>query len=551
MREVLDVAEVRQWSRLAADALGRAREEIDRLNVFPVPDGDTGTNLYLTMLAAAEAVDELPAGTGAEAAWRAFAHGALLGARGNSGVILSQILHGLAHVLGRPDSTPGGRALEEALGHATELARTAVAHPVDGTILSVLAAASGAAEAPTAPDGRGHGVPDDAAPTLADAVRAAAAAARSALMRTTGQLDVLARNGVVDAGAAGLCVVLDTLAAVVTEEFSDTYEVPGRSAMDPAQGGEVPAGRQEVHGYEVMYLLDAADVTVPRLREVLDTLGDSLVVVGGEGLWNIHVHADDAGAAIEAGLAAGRPHRIRVTCLHAGEHAGSSSGGRRTAATGRAVVAVAAAEGLAALFEGSGARVLRLGTDGVPSVSTLIEAIVAAGDEVAVLPNEPEVLDIAEAAAERARDSGVRVAVLPTKASVQGLAAMAVHDPRRRFNDDVISMTRALGATRFGHLETAAQEAVTMAGICQRGDVLGLIEGDVCVIGADLTEVTQEVLGRMLAGGGELATLVTGATAPPGLAEAVQSGLRASRPDVELVVYEGGQEQRPVLIGVE
>jgi dihydroxyacetone kinase-like predicted kinase len=214
-------------------------------------------------------------------------------------------------------------------------------------------------------------------------------------------------------------------------------------------------------------------------------------------------------------------------------------------------VAVTAADGLAELFESCGAKVVRREPGGVPPMAVLIEAIVAAGDEVAVLPNEPDVLAVAEAAAELAGDSGVRVAVLPTRASVQGLAALAVHDPGRRFDDDVMMMTRALGATRFGHLETAAQEAVTSAGICRPGDVLGSIEGEVCLIGTDLTEVAQEILGRMLAGGGELATLITGMAAPGGLAEAVETRLRAERPDVELVVYEGGQERHPVLIGVE
>jgi DAK2 domain fusion protein YloV len=538
VREVLDAAGVRHWCGLAADALGRIRGEIDRLNVFPVPDGDTGTNLHLTVLAAAEALAGLPPDAGAEETWRALAQGALLGARGNSGVILSQVFLGLADVLGRPGVTADGQVLDEALGYAAAVARTAVAHPVEGTILSVLAsAAAGAAE------------PAAGSPTLAGVTRAAAEAARSALSRTPGQLDVLARNGVVDAGGAGLCVVLDTLAAVVTEEFPEGYAVPARVAV-PGDGGSPrsTAGEPAARGFEVMYLLDAPDNAVQALRQALDGLGDSLVVVGGDGLWNVHVHVDDAGAAVEAGLEAGRPHRIRVTCLHGAPNA---AGGPRAPCTGRGVVAVTAAGGLATLFESCGARVVRREPGAVPPVAVLVEAILAAGDEVAVLPGDPDVLAVAEAAAERAGDSGVRIAVLPTKASVQGLAALAVHDALRRFDDDVIAMTRAAGATRFGHVEIAPQEAVTSAGICRPGDVLGLIEGDVCVIGADLTEVGLHVLGRMLAGGGELVTLITGRAAPPGLADMVEGRLRAERPGVELVVYEGGQERRPVLIGVE
>ncbi|MGI5203380.1 DAK2 domain-containing protein [Spirillospora sp. CA-108201] len=524
---VLGGAAVRRWCRLAAEALGRTRAEIDALNVFPVPDGDTGTNLHLTVIAAADALDGPPGGADP---WRTLAQGALLGARGNSGVILSQVFRGLADVLGPLEAPPDGAAFASALDHASVLARGAVEHPVEGTILSVLAEAAAACAA--AP---GTGLPE--------AARAAAAGARRALRRTTGQLDVLARSGVVDAGAAGLCVVLDALVAVITDEYPERYDVPPRAAGAPAPSAPFPA--PQGFGYEVMYLLDAPDDAVHTLRERLDGLGDSLVVVGGDGLWNVHVHVDDAGAAVEAGMGAGRPHRIRVTYLHAVE------GGPRTPHTGRAVIAVTAADGLAALFEESGARVVRREPGAVPPLAVLAEALLAAGDEVTVLPNEPEVLALAEAAAERARDGGARIAVIPTKASVQGMAALAVHDPLRRFAEDVIEMTRAAGATRFGHLEVAAQEAVTSAGLCRPGDVLGLIEGDVATIGADLAAVARDVLDRMLSGGGELVTLIPGRHAPPGLAAGLQEHLRRRRPDVEAGVYDGDQERYPLLIGVE
>ncbi|GAA2574222.1 DAK2 domain-containing protein [Actinomadura fulvescens] len=528
MTEVLDGAAVRQWCRLAAEALGRTRGEIDALNVFPVPDGDTGTNLHLTVLAAAEAAEALPEGVGNAETWRALAQGALLGARGNSGVILSQVFRGLAEIMGRPGIRVDAEVFAEALEYASVLARNAVEHPVEGTILSVLQEASTATET-------GDG--------LAGAARAAATGARQALRKTTGQLDVLARSGVVDAGAAGLCVVLEALAAVITEEFPERYEIPARTHGEPAVREEPESTSP---AYEVMYLLDAPDDTIHDLRESLDGLGDSLVVVGGDGLWNVHVHVDDAGAAIEAGLTAGRPHRIRVTYLHM-----IDEGQPHAPHVGRAVVAVTAADGLAALFEGCGARVVRREPGTVPPLAVLAEAILAAGDEVAVLPNEPEVLALAEAAAERARDAGARIAVVPTKASVQGLAALAVHDPLRRFADDVIAMTRAAGATRFGHLEVAAEEAFTSVGLCQPGDVLGLIDGDVAVIGSELAEVARQCLGRMLSGGGELVTLIVGTHAPSGLAEGLEDHLREVRPDVEVGVYDGAQELYPLLIGVE
>jgi DAK2 domain fusion protein YloV len=560
---VLDAVAVRRWCRLAAEALGRTRAEIDALNVFPVPDGDTGTNLHLTVLAAAEAVGELPEDVGAAATWAELARGALLGARGNSGVILSQMLRGMGEVLG------AGGPLREALRHASDLAHRSVAHPVEGTMLSVLRAA-------------GEACPETGEPGAV--AWAAARRAREALRETTDRLEVLARNGVVDAGAAGLCVVLDALAAVTSGEYPATYDVPRRAhehggavaqhppgtpagssvgfPVDSSAGrsgdpvADPPAAWPSGGGYEVMYLLDADEDRVPGLRAELDGLGDSLVVVGGDGVWNVHVHTDDAGLAVEAGIRAGRPHRIRVTYLPALRtlptfQALEAPRDRHAGHHGRGVVTVTPGEGLTALFEQHGATVVRRHPGAVPSPAELAEAIASAGDEVVVLPDDEAVLAVAEAAARRARDNGARVAVVPATASVQALAALAVHDPLRRFDDDVIAMTHAAGATRSGRLQVAEEEAVTSAGICRPGDVLGLIDGDVAVIGEELTGVALLILDRMLSGGGELVTVITGADAPAGLAEAVLAHLHDDRPGVEAAVYDGGQGRYPLLIGVE
>ncbi|MCO5971038.1 DAK2 domain-containing protein [Actinoallomurus soli] len=544
MGEVLDAAAVRRWCRLAADALGRTRAGIDALNVFPVPDGDTGTNLHLTLLAAAERLDGLPGDADAAIAWRTLAEGALVGARGNSGVILSQMLRGMADVLG------AGGGLDAALRNAADLAYGAVAHPVEGTMLSVLREAAEAVSPSASPAADPGGTAWVEAASLSPSVDpgadpggaawAAAERARAALRRTPDHLDVLARNGVVDAGAAGLCVVLETLAAVVSGDYPETYDVPRRSRQPP----EAVPRTAEGGAYEVMYLLDAGDGAVAELRGELDALGDSLVVVGGDGLWNVHVHTDDAGAAVEAGLRAGRPYRIRVTYLDAAED-------RPARRTGRGVVAVTAGDGLAALLEEHGARAVRRASGDVPGLAELTEAIVEAGSEVVVLPDDGTVLAVAEAAARRAREEGVHAAVVPATASVQSLAALAVHDPLRRFEDDVIAMTRAAGATRSGRLETARSEAVTSAGMCRPGDVLGLVDGDVALIGADASALAAGVLDRMLSPGSELVTLIAGDGAPGDLADRVRERLHAVRPDVEVAVYHGGQDRHLLLIGVE
>jgi dihydroxyacetone kinase-like predicted kinase len=346
---------------------------------------------------------------------------------------------------------------------------------------------------------------------------------------------VLARSGVVDAGGAGAAIVLETLAEVIGGSSAGHYDVPApTSRVSPMTEVGV--------GYEVMYLLEADDGAVARLRGELDAMGDSLVVVGGDGLWNVHVHVPEAGPAVEAGIRAGRPHRIRITYLAERVHRGSA---------GRGVVAVAAGDGIAALFEECGAVVVRRAPGTRPALPAMLAAIREAGSEVAVLPNDDGVRPVAAAAAEIAREDGVTVSVLPTKATVQGLAALAVHDPLRRFDDDVVAMTDAAGHTRYGHVTVADREAFTSAGVCRPGDVLGMIDGDVAVIGGSVDGVATVVVDRMLAGGGELVTLVTGAQAPEGLAGGLEEHLRRTRPDVDLVVYDGEQGGYPLLIGVE
>lgn len=540
VREVVDAAVVRRWFRAAREALAAARAEIDALNVYPVPDGDTGTNLHLTMQAAAAALDEADVGDDPAAALQAAARGALLGARGNSGVILSQLLRGAAEGLdgAQPVRPPD---LARAFRRAADLGYAAVGQPVEGTILTVARAAADAAEATACAGG-----------SLVRVARSATRAARTALEHTPEQLDVLARAGVVDAGGRGLVVVFEAFDTALTGWRPVTPPVsrPVTGPVRPLPAPVLPGGDLAPGGpaYEVMYLLDADDSAIDTLRARLLPLGDSLVVVGGDGLWNVHVHVDDVGAAVEAGIAAGRPYRIRVT--HFADQL-RSGGGQPPAPTTRTVVAVAAGEGLRALFEAAGAVVVTGGPGRRCSTAELLAAVRSAGAREAVLlPNDRDTLAVAEAAAAVARDEGVRVAVIPTRAQVQGIAAVAVHEPGLPFDEDVVAMTTAAGHTRHGAVTVAAREAVTSAGICREGDVLGVIEGDFAVIGSDLAAVAVEVVDRMLAAGGELVTVVTGAAGEP-VAEAVVAHLRATRPDLDTVVHHGGQERYPVLLGVE
>ena len=526
MSEVtLDAAALRNWMRLSQDALAQRRAEIDALNVFPVPDGDTGTNMYLTVEAAALAAAEVtdPASVPGPTA-DALARGALLGARGNSGVILSQLLRGLADVIATTDA-PTGQTLVAAMQRAADLAYAAVSRPVEGTVLTVARAAA-------------DGAASDGDASVSDVARTAAEHAHRALAMTPTQLPALADAGVVDAGGKGLVVVLDALVEVLTGEVHLDAAEPVVVAHEPRPHGEYTGPR-----YEVMYLLDAEDDGIPALRTRLDSLGDSLVVVGGGGLWNVHVHTDAIGESVEAGIEAGRPHRIAVTDLIEQQR-------HLPREITRVVVAVAHGPGVAELLEESGAVAVRTPPKGRPSTRDFVRAVTSCGArEALLLPSDSDSTPVAKAAAEFLRDDDIRVAVVPSRSVVQTLAAVAVHDPSSRFDDDVVTMARASSATRYGGVTVASKEAITTAGRCQIGDVLGLVDGDIVEIGDSLEGVCLLVIDRMSSTTSELVTLVTGSEAPAGLVDAVEQHLQTALIDLEVV--SGGQPYWPVIIGVE
>ncbi len=583
MPDVLTASDARHWALLTRAALAARRTEIDALNVFPVPDGDTGTNLYLTFDAA---IDEVvaaheAAGILGEATLvqecRSLRRAILLSARGNSGVIVSQLVGALCDVVTERDAeVVDALLLADAFARGAAAARSCVAHPQEGTILTV--ADAGAAAAVEAAEAGG---------TLADVCEAAVEAAQQALARTPDQLEALARAGVVDAGGAGCVLMLESFHRVVTGHWSPSDDgllsagpalqrrdewrqppaavasggaapaagvpdagapagraltsLPGHDALDLA--GEPPGGGP---AYEVMYLLDdATPEAVEVLRTTLDALGDSLLVVGGPELWNVHVHVDDPGAAVEAGVVAGRPERIRITHLAAQVAA-------RAQPVPLAVVACAAGPGIARVLQDAGAVVVPSGPGHRASAGQLLEAVQATGSRaVVLLPGDRDTLMAAEVAARAAAGEGVDVHVVPARTTVQALAALAVLDPARSVHANVVSMTGAAVSTRHGAVSVATKQALTWAGVCKPGDVLGVVDGDVAFLDTEIEGAAREVLSRLLSAGGELVTLVLGADAEPGLGDRVRGALERDRPEVEVVVIDGGQPVYPLLVGVE
>ena len=536
-----DLEAVCRFADLAVEGLSAAREEIDALNVYPVPDGDTGTNMYLTVEAARDAMvvalEESPGDL--RAALQAYSRGALLGARGNSGVILSQLIGALLRRLGRAGPEDRSAAVfAEAMDLATDAAYSAVGQPVEGTILTVARAASEAAAVAA----------KDETTRLGAVIHASTVAADEALARTPDLLPLLKSAGVVDAGGRGLCVVLDAAESAVTgKRPASTHPTLGTRSIPVAT---LPTGdlTEEGPSYEVMYLLEAEDAAIATLRAELAPLGDSLVVVGGEGLWNVHIHVDDVGAVIQAGIRAGSPRRIEVT--HFAEQKARMRE-KRAERQGRKLVVVAAGRGLAELFESAGAQTIVGGPGQRPSTGEILAAILATGaHEVIVLPNDPDSVGVAEAAARAAEEHGVHVVVIPTRAQVQGIAALAVHEPGRPLDIDVVQMTSAARGARHGAVTVAAKEAMTTAGPCKPGDALGVVQGDFALVGSDLFEIATGVLERLLGGGGELVTLVAGEESGD-LAQACEHWVEHTHPGVDVVVYQGGQERYPLLLAVE
>ncbi|OBK18994.1 dihydroxyacetone kinase [Mycobacterium asiaticum] len=559
MDRPLDGLALRDWAHTVVSDLITHIDEINRLNVFPVADSDTGTNMLFTMRSAlAEADSGAGAGVADVAGVAAgLSAGAVKGARGNSGVILSQILLGIADVTANVAAESGGlltvidaEIFGAALWRGVDLIIASMGgDEVPGTIVSVLRAAATAVEQCAS-----------AGETLARAVIDAGDAALVALDRTPEQLDVLADAGVVDAGGRGLLVLLDALRSTITGH------APARPVYEPSPPSlQVDAGnRRPAPHFEVMYLLagcgtDAADT----LRERLGELGDSVAIAAApEQSYSVHVHTDDAGAAIEAGLVAGRLSRIVVSALSSGISGLPAGGWTRD----RAVLAVVDGDGADELFAGEGAFVLRPDRDqptesgAAPAVGIsahqLVRAVVDTGAaQVMVLPNGYVAAEELVAGCTAAIGWGVDVVPVPTGSMVQGLAALAVHDPGRQAVDDGYTMARAAGGARHGSVRIATETALTWAGTCKPGDGLGIAGDEVLIVAEDAAAAAIGLLDLLLASGGDLVTVLEGAALDGDDAQAIQTVLEGHmhdrHPGSELVVYRTGHRGDVLLIGVE
>jgi fatty acid kinase len=538
----LSASDLRAVVATYAKLLRSHKDVINRLNVYPVPDGDTGTNMTLTVESVVEALEPLGATATLAEVGQAIAHGSLMGARGNSGVILSQLLRGLVEGW-RAEGGVNPDQLATSLAHADDLARHAVVRPVEGTILSVArAAAEGARE------GVAH---------LTTLVRRARDRAREALARTPEQLPVLKRAGVVDSGGTGLLLLLDALCHVVA---GDPLPVaPSADSIEVHASAEAP-GEDDISAlrYEVMFLLEAEDATMGAFRDAWTAMGDSIVIVGGDGLYNCHIHTDDVGAAIEAAIDVGRPRELKVTDLteqvleERWVREGSLVQPEEVAEAPptTAVVAVVVGDGVGRIFRSLGVRQLVKGGQSMnPSTSDLIDAVRATGSaQVVILPNNKNIRAVAEQVAGQVDQA---VSVVPTSSIVEGFAALLAYDPDASAQQNAEAMRESATHVVAGEVTQAVRDSSTDAGEVHAGDWIGLVASGVASVADSIALASSRLLATLIEPHHELVTIIEGDGATHANTRRITDFLADAYPKVAVEVHHGGQPLYPYYFGIE
>jgi DAK2 domain fusion protein YloV len=539
------------------NTLKRHQADLNKLNVYPVPDGDTGSNMARTLDAVVAELDKHP--DSLNETYNAISHGSLMGARGNSGVILSQILRGLSATL-KGAGEHGAVKVAEALKAASVAAYDSVLKPIEGTILTVVREAADAAVR-AASDGA----------TLAAMLRVARAAGRESLANTPELLPVLKEAGVVDAGGAGFLLLLDSALHVVDGEplpepanlsgpnTEQLIAVMKRGETDAANGAGVDVSELR---YEVMFLLEIDDTKSREFKLKWGEIGDSIVVVGGDGLYNCHIHTNDIGAAIEAPISlGGRPHQIRVTDLFeevAEEHekreaqiGAPTSNYTALPAVTCAVVAVASGDGIAELFGNLGVHGVVTGGQTLnPSTQELLDAVEHMNaSQVVILPNNKNIIPVAQQVDGLTKKD---VRVVPTCSMPEALAALVAYDPAASAEHNGTAMAKAAAAVVTGEITTAVRDTKTDAGAVKAGDTIGLVRGDgVVAIAPDVFECATALLKHIVTDNRELLTIIVGVDAAADTTERIVTWVGEHFPAIACEVHRGGQPLYPYLFGVE
>ena len=501
-------------------AIEASRARIDDLNVYPVPDGDTGTNMTETVRAVVSALERDP---GAD-----VVRAALMGARGNSGVILSQLVRGAVEAAGDVAEVDAG-CLARALRGASDAGYAAVRNPQEGTMLTVARELAEQAEE-LAP----------ANPAVGEMLAELVAHGETALAATTEQLDILREAGVVDAGGAGVLEILRGIAAQVRGE-----PLPELEAV--TAGIPLEAVHQELSRYRycTSFFVEGEDVDPEELERELTKLGDSLLVVGGPGAVKVHVHTDEPGSALALATERGVIEEVDIKNMHVQTADRTERLEREVGVT--AAVAIALGDGNRRLFESLGAFTVEGGETMNPSTADLLAAVETLAEQgVVLLPNSKNVVLAAEQAA---KQSGKDVRVIPTRSMQAGLGALVAFDAARTLDENLAEMQEAAAAVRAGSVARASRAAKIGDVEVSEGEFLGLVDGEPVASGQELGPVAADVVARLVGDGADVLTVLVGDGA--GEPEAVVESIRAAHPGIEVEVHEGGQPHYPLLFAVE
>ncbi len=565
LREV-DGEQVLGGLKAALAWLQANQQEVNDLNVFPVPDGDTGSNMYLTLRSAVEEAQEAPNGGWADSVLAAAAHGSLMGARGNSGVILSQILRGFAQgVTGkrRLDVHSVARAFRE----ASNVAYRAVMKPTEGTILTVIREAADAAVL-AADDS------DDIRVQLERVVKES----HAAVERTVDQLQVLRDAGVVDAGGFGLAIAFEGFSRAVTEtdaapagpmQLRRAGEPPVRSPLLDSsadseasvtgrrRGAAAVATREEGWGYCTEFIINGPNLDVDSIRNELGGLGESALVVGDSDLIRVHIHTENPAALIAAASRRGSLIKLKVEDMTAQHHdvleRAATSGSAEPVVQRKqlGVVSVAPADGFRDILQSLGADQVVLGGQTMnPSTEDLLTAVQAANaDSVILLPNNSNVILTAEQVDEVAEQE-LTVRVVPTRNLPQGISAMLAFDPGLDLDANVEKMSAAMQSVRCVEVTRAVRDSTANGHEIKTGDVMAIVDDDIKEVGDDYRKVIDAVLGSQETSL-ELVTVYRGEDVSEHEATEMIDSLRSAHPAVEFELQTGGQEHYPYVLSLE
>ncbi len=530
-RDFYNGPELRDMFAAATVWLEKNAREIDLLNVFPVPDGDTGTNMVLTMRAAMEEASRCPERSAA-AVLQAMAWGALMGARGNSGVILAQIVRGLAQGLDGKESIDG-HDFAAALANSSALAYKAVSQPVEGTILTVVREAAASVQPSSSSD----------ASDLCSILGVLVAEARASVARTPSLLPVLRQAGVVDAGGQGLCVLLEGALRHLRGEEAVTTAPQPTAAVSQKQAGE-PS-----YGYCTEFLIQGSELNIEQIRNRLCELGESVLVIGDESMVRAHLHTLDPGMAISYATSLGVLRQVKVDNMEEQHREFIAQRAALEYVPLVSIVAVVSGEGLSQVFTSLGAAIVPGGETMNPSVQELLQAVDSApADKVIILPNNPDILP---AVAQVKSLAGKEVAVVPSESIPQGIAALLAFNPEIDLGPNLEAMQRALSVVRTGELTTAVRSMKWDKLEVHQGHAIAFLDGDLVAAGDTMPAALQGLLGRMGVGRNELITVYYGADAPDAEVEEIAQFISRKYPQLGLEIVAGGQPHYNYIISVE